>query len=134
MNTTRHATKKEMLNYDTLLVSAAGDQLWRFTDDHLGKPRFKVFALAPKKRTQIKNWEGSTAGADYFLNGKYIATDYIIPKKYLKRTAALLGMDLRNNPPRERTEKQKAAFAKFRSARANKSQTAMEFASAIKVA
>jgi hypothetical protein len=134
MNTTRHATKREMMNYETLLVSANGDQLWRFTDDYNGKPRFKVFAMEPKKRTQIKNWEGSVAGADYFLGGKYIATDYIIPKKYLNRTVALLGMDLRNNPPRERTEKQKAAFAKFRAARANKSQVAMEFVSTIKVA
>jgi hypothetical protein len=131
MNSTS-ATIKELMSYETLLVSRNGDQLWRFTDGFDGKPRFKVFANEPKIRTQIKNWEESKPGADYFIDGKYYATDYIVPKKYLNRIAKLLEFDLQKNAPRKQTEKQKAAFAKFRAARVNRQQVAMEFTPAVK--
>ena len=122
------ATVKELMNHQTLLTNKAGDQIWRYVDSFDGKPQFKVFAVEPRIRTQIKNWERSKPGADYFINGKYFATDFIIPKNYLNRVTKLLEFDLRKNPARKQTEAQKAALLKLRARRINPAQAAMEFA------
>lgn len=106
------ATYSELRDFQNILTNKRGDLMWRFSDGADGKPRFKVFAIEPTHRTQIKNWQDSKPGADYFIGGNYFATDYIIPKKYLKRTASLLGLDLRKTPGKPLTEKQKANYAR----------------------
>ncbi|MDP1675680.1 MAG: hypothetical protein Q8L88_02350 [Bacteroidota bacterium] len=128
------ATMKELMNHQTLLVNKAGDQIWRYVDSFDGKAQFKVFAVEPRIRTQIKNWEDAIPGADYFIGGKYFATDYIVPKKYLNRITKLLEFDLRKNTPRAQTELQKEAFRKLHARRMDKQQVAMEFAQPMKVA
>ena len=108
------ATMEDMLDFENILSNERGDELWRFTNGRDGKPQWKVFAIEPADRRTIRDWQYTEKGADYFRGKQYVATDYIIPKKYLKRVAILLHLELKKNKPIPLTEKQRVALGKGR--------------------
>ena len=125
----REATRKQMLDYETILTNERGDELWRFCNGADGKPRWKVWAVEPTNRTAIRKYKDAVPGAYYYQTGrhvphgqKYVGSDFIIPRKYLRRIAKLLGLDLRKNQPRNLTPNQLAYRQKF--VESKKAQTA----------
>jgi hypothetical protein len=106
-------TIKQMRDYDVVLMSEKGDMIWRFFDGTDGRPRWKVWVVEPTSRIQIKNWQETRQGAAYYKGAKFIGNDFIIPKKYLIRTAKLLGLDLKKNAPRNLTEAERKAREAF---------------------
>ena len=95
------ATRKQLMDYEVILINKRGDELWRFCNGDDGKPQWKVWAVEPTDRTTIRHWQCTTVGAHYYQTGrhipggkKFIGYDCIIPKKYLMRTAKLLGLNL----------------------------------------
>jgi len=115
------ATMKQMLDPYLILTNERGDELWRYQDGDDGKPRWKVWAVERQHQTRIKNLLYVKEGATYFDTGliskrsgvTYLGSDYIIPRKYLKTVARMLGLNLTKDKPHPLSEKQKIAHQKL---------------------
>lgn len=115
------ATSKEIMDSSLVLSNDRGDELWRWTNDDRGRAQFKVWAVEPAHRRTIGAWQFTRQGASYYAHQKFIGNDFIIPKKYIKRTVKLLGFQFSKTqkpqlPPTQNQIEHRKKFTSMRKA------------------